>query len=258
METDSATSGPEPKTPASSVWPRLLNVYAAPGETFEEIRSTPNTAANWLVPALVFILVGIVSTVVIFSQPAIIQQLHDQQARVMDDQVKAGKLTQAQADQALAAMGKFSGPAMLMIFGCIGAVFGGFIHIVWWAFVLWLVGQLVLKMKTPFLKSLEVAGLATMILALGAVVALLLTVITGKLGTTPSLALAVSDFDMKNKTHLLLSAVNVFFIWQIVVAACGLSKLAGVRLFKPLLALLVYWVAFTLLFVMIGLGQFAM
>ena len=141
--------------------------------------------ANWLAPALIYIMVGVISAFVIFSQPAIIQQIRDQQAKVMDQQVKAGKLTQAQADQALSVMDKFAGPTMLKIFGSVGAVFGSFVHVFWWAFVLWLMGLLFLKTKIPFLKTVEVAGLTTMILALGAVVTILLTVITGKLGMSP-------------------------------------------------------------------------
>ena len=142
----------------------------------------------------------------------------------MDQQVKAGKLTQAQADQALAVMEKFAGPTMLMVFGCAGAVFGSFAHIFWWAFVLWLMAQWFLK-KPRFLFSRppRSPGLTTMILVLGTVVTILLTVITGKLGMTPSLALTLGEFDLKNRMHLLLAAVNIFSFWQIGVAACGLA-----------------------------------
>ena len=45
-------------------------------------------------------------------------------------------------------------------------------------------------MKIPFLKTVEIAGLATMIIVLGAVITTLLTVITGKLGITLSPAMA--------------------------------------------------------------------
>lgn len=258
MET--APANPEPASPPAptTLWSRLFNVFAAPGEVFEEVKNSKPSTANWLAPALVFIAVGMVSSLVIFSQPAIVQQIHDQQAKAMDQQVNAGKLTQAQADQALAAMNKFTGPTMLMVFGCVGAVFGSFAHIFWWAFVLWLMAQWFLKTKIPYLKAAEVAGLTTMILVLGAVVTILLTVITGKLGMTPSLALTVSDFDLKNKVHLLLAAVNIFSFWQIGVSACGLARLTGAPFAKALLWVGLYWLAFTLFFVGIGFGQMAM
>ena len=107
-------------------------------------------------------------------------------------------------------------------------------------------------------KAAEVAGLTTMIVVLGAVVTILLTVITGKLGMTPSLALTVGNFDLKNKVHLLLAAVNVFSFWQIGVAACGLARLTGKPFSKALLLVGLYWLAFTLFFIGIGFGQMAM
>jgi Yip1 domain/Protein of unknown function (DUF2680) len=243
---------------STSIWSRLLNVFAAPGEVFEEVKNSKPRASNWLLPALIYIVVGMISAFVIFSQPAILQQIHEQQGRVMDQQVKAGKLTQAQADQAMAAMDKFAGPGLMIIFGCAGAAFGSFIHIFWWALVLWLMGQLFLKIKFPFLKAVEIAGLATMIVVLGTVVTILLTVITGKLGITPSLGLLTSHFDLKNKTHLLLAAVNIFTFWNIGVAACGLSRVTGAPFTKALLLLAIYWLAFTLFFIVVGFGQMAM
>ena len=145
----------------------------------------------------------------------------------MDQQVKDGKMTQAQADQALAMMDKFAGPGMLKIFGGAGAALGSFAphFLVGVCFVAnrhcWF-----LKEKIPFLKMVELAGLATMIPVLGAVITTLLTVITGKLGITPSVALLISQYDTKNMFHLLVGAVNLFNFWQIVVAA-GLPRLAA-------------------------------
>jgi Yip1 domain len=253
---------PEPPAeiskPAMSLGARLFNVFADPGEVFEAVKNGKPSAANWLVPALICALAGLVSAIVIFSQPAIVQQIHDQQASAMDQQVKAGKMTQAQADQALAMMDKVAGPTMLKIFGGVGAAFGSFIHIFWWAFVLWLMALLVLKIKIPFMKAAEVAGLATMILVLGAIVTTLLTVITGKLGITLSPALALGNYDLKNKGHMLLAALNVFNFWLVVVSACGLSRLTGSSFSKTLLIMGIYWLVYTLFFVSIGFGQFAL
>ena len=258
METVPTIPGPGANPPPTSIWSRLVNVFAAPGEVFEEVKNSQPSTANWLVPALIYVVVGVVSAFVIFSQPAILQQIRDQQAKVMDQQVKAGKLTQAQADQALAAMEKFAGPAMMIAFGCAGAVVGSFIHLFWWALVFWLMGRWFLKIKFPFLKAAEIAGLTTMILVFGTAVNILLTVITGKIGMTPSLALLAGNFDLKNKAHLLLAAVNIFSFWQIGVAACGLARVTGAPFNKALLLVGLYWLAITLFFIVIGFGQMAM
>jgi hypothetical protein len=248
----------ETPQPTMSLTARLFNVFTDPGEVFEQVKNSKPTAANWLVPALILAVAGIISTFVIFSQPVVIQKLHDQQTSALDQQVKDGKMTQAQEDQALPMIEKFTGPGMLKIFGSVGAVVVSFIHIFWWAFVLWLMASLVLKIKIPFMKAGEVAGLGTMVLVLGAIVATLLTVITGKLGATLSPALAITDFNLKNKLHMLLAALNVFNLWLVWVSASGLSRLAGAPFGKSLLIVAIYWLAFTSFLIAIGLGQFAL
>jgi hypothetical protein len=230
---------------------RLLNVFAAPGEVFDEIKTTPHRAANWLVPVLISAIVGILSVIIMFSQPAIIQQIREQQTKVFEDQVSAGKLTRAQADQTEAMVEKFSGPATMMISGSIGTVCSSFIRVFWWAFVLWLLGLIFLKTKFDYLKMVEAAGLATMITILGTIVTLLLTVILGKM-TTPSLALLLDHFDSKNGLHLALAAVNLFALWMVGVMAVGLSRLSGARFSKTLLLTAGFWLAVQLFFILLA------
>ena len=136
METVPPIPAAEPKLPSTGLWSRLMNVFAAPGEVFEEVKSSAPATGNWLVPVLILIVAGMISSLVIFSQPDIVQQIHEQQQKAFDRQISAGKMTQAQADQATAMADKFSGPTMLTIFGCVGAVTTGFASLFWTAFVL--------------------------------------------------------------------------------------------------------------------------
>jgi len=236
---------------------RLLNVFAVPGEVFAGVKAARAATSNWLVPALCSAIVGALSAIIIFSQPAVVQQLREQQGKAMDRQVQAGKLTQAQADQALAMMEKFMGPTMLKIFGSVGAVVISFIHVIWWGFVLWLLARLLLKVPIAFPKALEVAGLAMMINVLGAIVAVLLIVNFGRMGATPSLALMVSDFDATRKSHLFLGAANVFYVWLVGVMSVGLAKLADVSFLRAAWLVLTYWVLQQSFFILVGMGQFA-
>ncbi len=240
-----------PPAPTTALAGRLLNVFATPGEVFDEIKAAPPSTANWLAPALISAIVGTLSVIIMFSQPAIIQQMHEQQAKVFEDQVSAGKMTRTQADQAEAMSEKFSGPAILMISGSFGAVFSSFVRVFWWALVLWLLGWIFLKTKLDYLKVAEAAGLATMITVLGTIVTLLLTVILGKM-TTPSLALLVDHFDPKNGLHLALAAVNLFALWQVGVMAAGLARLSGARFSKALGLTAGYWLAIQLFFILIA------
>ncbi len=244
--------------PTMSLTARLFNVFTDPGEVFESVKNSKPSTANWLVPTLILALAGIISTLVIFSQPAIIQKIHDQQIGMLDKQVRDGKITQAQADQALPMVEKFTGPGVMKIAGIVMSVFISFIRLFWWAFILWLIASLFLKMKIPFMKAVEVAGLATIVVVLGAIVGTLLAVITGNLGATLSAALAIKDFNLQNKLHMLLAVLNVFILWLVWVSASGLSRLTGAPFGKSLLIVAIYWLAFSLFLIAIGAGQFAL
>ena len=253
---------PTPETPPAAATPpdmslaaRLLNVFAAPGEVFEAVNAARASVANWLAPILFSSLVGVVASYLLFSHPAIIQQVHEQQAKAFDQQVKNGKMTQAQADQAAAMAEKFTGPAVMKVAGSVGAVIGSFVRVFWWAFVLWLLARLFLKVQLNYLKTAEVAGLATMISTLGAIVTLLIRVNLGKLMSTPSLALAVGDFDAGKKGHLLLAAVNIFSFWFVGVMSSGLSRLAGVPFARALSLVLGCWILQQLGLIFTGLGS---
>jgi len=244
---------PASKAPSTSLAARLLNVFAIPGDVFDEIKASPYAAANWVVPALIAAVVGALSAVVIFSQPTIQQKIREQQEQMIEKQVKAGTMSRADADRAEAMIGKMSNPTMLKVFGAFGAAAGGFVRLFWLGLVLWLLGRWFLKVRFGYLKAVEVAGLASMISVLGMIVTMLLVVNFGKLTSTPSLALAISDFDMKNKSHLLLGALNVFDFWLIGVMASGLARLAGVPFVRAAFLVLGYWIVAELVQIFTGL-----
>src|SRR5262245_34775974 len=83
----------------SSLPARLMNVYAGPGEVFDEVKSAPVQHSNWLVPALIAIVIGWIGSWIVFSQPAIEQQLRDISAEAIEKQIEKGKMSGQQAEQ---------------------------------------------------------------------------------------------------------------------------------------------------------------
>ena len=241
METTPPIPEAEIIPPSTTLGARLLNIFAAPGDVFEELKSSPPSVANWLVPALILMLVGMLSSVVMFSQPSIAQSIHEQQQKVFEKQVSSGKMTQQQADQAMAMAEKFSGPGI----GCVSAATTSFIMPFWSAFVLWLIARFYLKVPLPFLKVLEVAGLTLMIVALAVVVKTLLVVVTGNLYAAPSLILLVKHFDPRNPVHSILAMFDVLTFWLLAVRALGLAKLTGASFGKTAVAVFGLWFVIT-------------
>jgi len=245
---------PANRAPATSLAARLLNVFAAPSEVFEEIKGSRPTIANWLVPALITAAVMAASMVIVASQPAIQQKIHEQQEQAVEKQVQAGRLTRQQADQQQAILEKFgSGKLLQVVAGATGMVFG-IGRVFWWATVLWLLGRWLLRMQFPYGKAMEAAGVAGMIGVLGMIVTLLLQVNFSNPSASPSLALAVGDFDAKKPSHLLLAALDVFQVWQAGVLGAALARLAGVPFLRGAFVMFGFWIVWQSLLIGLGTG----
>jgi len=296
---------------------RLLNVVAAPGEVFESIKAAPVRTANWLVPVLIACAVGIMYVLVVFSQESIQLQLREAQEKAFQQQVEAGKMTQQQADQAVAVTQRFSGPAMMKIFGSVGAVFGNFAYVflvglalflvgarpsdakrwarwigavlvgffaalltiklfagmgwqlrvllffVSWAVVVGVMTLLIVMIDriNPFggsftyMKAVEVCALAGMVNVLGGIVTMLLAVAMGSLYANPGPVLLIREFDVVNKVHLALAAVNLVVIWYTLVLGAGLAKLSGASFIKSFLWLFVPYATLRAGVILLGVGQ---
>ena len=258
------TEPPEPAEPMP-LGARLLNVFAVPSEVFENVRMAPRASTSWIVPLLIACVVGVVASLILFSRPAIVQEVRNQQqaARTkqvekFDKLVEQGKMKQEDADRAIQGMDKvmeFTGKAgFLKIAGSAGAVVASIFRIFWWAFALWLIALLILKSRIRYSKALEVVGLSSMIEVLGMVVTLLLQVNLSRTMATPSLGLAVSEFDPSNRMHVVLGAINLVQVWMIIVMALGLSRLAGVPFARASLMVIGFWLLQTAILVLIGGG----
>lgn len=223
-----------------SLMARLMNVFAIPGDVFAEVRLRAASVANWLAPALLTTLVMALTSLIVMSQPAIQQKIREQQEQALEKYVQSGRITREKADQQLAMIEKFSGP-MKLVGSSFAGVMYGFGRMFWWATVLWLLGRSMLRARFPYVKAMEVAGLAGMIGVLGLIVTLLLQINFSDPNSSPSLALLVDKFDTKNIGHLVLAAANVFHIWQAVVLAIALSRLAQVPLARAIFVFLPFW-----------------
>jgi len=108
------------------------------------------------------------------------------------------------------------------------------------------------KSQFPFMKAIEVAGLANVITVLEAIVKTLLILVTSSAFATPSLALLIKDFDPQNPSHGALSAVNVMTFWFLAVVAIGLARLAGAATGRAVVWVFGVWALYRGL--LVGLG----
>jgi hypothetical protein len=253
FEQSSESASSESPQPISPLLTRLSNALAAPGELFEELRGSRVMHANWLVPALLFILSSWFAAALLISSESVRQQISQLATQAIEEQVQAGKMQPAQAGAARDAAGKWAVVGAMMGM-TMGPVFSAFISPFGWGLIIWL-GVKVMKGATAFMKAVEVAGLANTVLVLEPIVRALLVLGLGNVLVSPSLALLVREFDPRNPVHGLLSACNLIILWAVAVKGVGLAKLAGVRFAKAALWVFGCWVCYTGFFIGIGLAM---
>jgi hypothetical protein len=152
-------SEPGPVPPTMSLGARLVNVLAAPGEVFDQVKQAKVSAANWVVPALLLIAISWLGTWLVFSQDSINQQLREITDNAIEKQVQKNHMSEQQAEQARAVGAKF-GAIGTKISAAVAPVFIGFITPFWWGLILWLIGTKALKGSFSYMKGVELAGLA--------------------------------------------------------------------------------------------------
>jgi hypothetical protein len=249
---NAADAGQPAETPPDiSLWSRLFNVLAAPAEVFDQVKASRPCTANWLVPAILFVLVGWVGTVLVLTQPAIKEQLLDLQTKGFQKQVEKGKMTQQQADAARPQVEKFATIATL-VGGIVGSAVAAFASPFWGALLIWLLGAKALKGSFSYMKAVEVAGLAQMVDVLGGIVKTLLILVMANLFAGANALLFLKDIAPETTLFSVLAALDLFAFWLIVVRAIGMSRLSGAGLGVCLVWMLSMWAVFTALAV--GLG----
>jgi hypothetical protein len=246
--TETMPSEPPP-VPTMSLAARLLNVFAIPGDVFDEVKKTASSVGNWLVPTLLLMAVGLVGVRLVYSQPAVQQQMREMNDRIFQKLVDKGRLTQEQADRQ-----RDASEAGSKVSPYVGFVFSAIISPFWWGLIIWLVGKKAFKGGFTFMKAVEVAGLSSAISVLESIVTTLLSVSLGSLNGSPSAALLVKNYDPQNTSHALLSLANVMTVWVLAVRAIGLARLSGTR-FAPAAAWVFgIWAGYMGFFIALGLA----
>jgi len=239
---DTQTTAPVAQVKPMSFLDRLTNIFAAPGELYENVRLTPPSTSSWLIPTILLIVVSLVLGQVVVSNPSLSDQMKQLVKKEMDKRVSEGKMTQEQADQAEAMTGT--------VFRVLGTIFVIPIILFVVALFYWLLGKWAIRASAPYMKVVEVVGLTFYIGALQSIVTTIMMIMMNTVFASPSLALAVSDFNIDNKVHLALAQLNVFTFWSLAVTSIGLAKIFQRDFPKVLvlvLALWILWSAFSIL-----------
>ncbi len=231
---------------------KITNIFASPGELFENVRLTPRTNSNWVIPWILFAIVAIVLGQLVMNNPSLADQIGTMIKKGFDKQVQEGKMSQEQADRTFEQFAK-PGSAMFTITQVAGSVLGPLLAIFVLALVYWVLGRTAMKATSPYMKVAEVVGLTLFIGVLEQIVTTILMFAMDSITATPSLGIFVSNFDMENKLHLALAKVNVFTFWSLIVVSIGLSKLFQRDFPKVLVLVFALWVLWSIVSILAGI-----
>lgn len=240
-----------------SVASRMMNVLAAPGEVYSDLKERPVRHSNWLAPALVWTVIGSVMAILLFSQDWAIAEIRRAQRKEMDKQVATGKMSRQAADQADQFMDKYF-PLMMKISSVVFTFVMAFAVPFIWGFVIWMVGTRFLGADFEYMKGVESAGLAMVIYTLASVVGVLISFAMGKM-TFLSPAILINEIDLTNKQHLAMAALNPLYLWFAGAIAVATSRLAGASFGKAAAFIFGFWILLrAILIITPGLGNFAL
>jgi hypothetical protein len=245
----------EPAPPSTekeqSLVGRMLNIFAAPGDVFDSIKGKAPSHSNWLGPAVLLLIVSWLGAWLVLSSDALRQQMREASDKAIERQIKAQHMSEAQAEQTRQAAEKFG--AIGQTVGYIGMpLIMAFVPPFVIGLMLWFVAQYALKFRLPYLKVVEITGLAAMISVLETIVRTLLILITGKLTASLSPTLLIQEFDPAQALHSLAIFANPFFFWLLMVRSIGLARFTGSPLRKAACWVFGLWFCYTGLFWALG------
>jgi hypothetical protein len=229
-------------TEEGSTLGRMFNVLPAPGEVFQQIKERPVNHANWVLPALIWTIVGVVAVWLMFSSESFRYEIRKQQEKQIQMQIEKGKIPRDQGEAFIA-----NPPSWMMTIAKVSAMIATGIMAVcvpfFWGLIIWFLASVVYKADVEYMKGVEAAGLASIIYVLTTLLASLLSIAMGKM-TFLSPAYFIENFDMTNRNHMIVAALNPFYLWYAAVVAVSISVLANVSVWRPLAWCLVIWIAF--------------
>ena len=217
---------------------RMFGVVASPGSTYEALREH-NTRWDWLVPALVVAVVGMIGVYV--TMPLIEETAR---AQAME---RIQNLPQEQQEKILDMTAKSSGIGAL-----VATPVTTFVFLFIGAGVLMAVGRWALGGDVTYRQSLVVSAYASLVGVLATIVRvpLMLAKDTAMVFTGP--AILLSEEALKTFGGRFLASADLFMLWQVCLTAIGLATMTRASTGKALTYLLVIWVLVLCVFAALG------
>ena len=228
---DSQPQGEIPQEPEEELShsDKMVGIFTEPGKTFENIAQHPTKTIDWLLPILLALIVTAICHFVLMNNAEIRYTLTEKaMAKVekrLNAEVKAGRISQDQANEQMDRVRKFMGGGSLqLVISMVGIFVGGFIVFFILAGIYFLFARFLLKGEGNYLSVLVPSGLVSYIAIIGVVIATILAFLMNRYFLDISLA-SILDSDKTTFLGFILDKINVISIWVYIVLGIGLAKM---------------------------------
>ncbi len=216
----------------------IINVFINPKMVFSKIKEK----LEWLTPLIVVIVVLVILSILTISTTR--DLISAQQIEAMKQQ----NMTDEQIEQAM----KFSSGPIIVVFGAIGTIIGTLVILLIFAGIL----NLLIPMfggEGGFRFVFSVVSYSALVKIPGQLFRWILIMLKHSLQVSTSLALFLPNLETKSFAYKLLSGIDFFIIWEMILVATGISITNNLKKQNAYILVFAVWIVSILLG--IGLGS---
>jgi len=220
----------------------MFQVYTAPASVFARVKEKP----VWLLP---MVLALVANLAVVFVSTQYVDWTEQRQVAI--DRMRERNMTEDQIQKATEGMDKFySSPLMRFGLPLVGALFTGVIAVLFMT-IIYNVALPLVGARGDFVRTLSVVTHAGLVTIPASIVHIVLVLARRSAEVTTSLLLAAPGLK-GGFLAVVLSRVDPFAIWQLILAGLGLGIVFEVRGSKPYWIVFSVWGLLTLVFALLG------
>jgi len=203
---------------------KLVGIFTEPVKTFSSIANFPLKGKDWVVPLLILIVVTIISSVLMMSNPIIKNDVIQKQQAEIQKMVDEGNITQQQADAQKNATSAFMEGPIFVAVQAVSITIGMFIVFFVVTGVFYLFVKFAMNGEGSFKGVMVAYGLPMYIAMIQVIVVVILALTMDKLvsGINPAVFLGM---ETKELGGFFLSKIDPLSIWFYSVFGIGLAKL---------------------------------
>lgn len=227
---------------------RLLGVITNPAGVYDDVAATPRTPSNWIAPWMLLVIATAVLTQLLIQNADFAAQLMSVMREQVDLLVNDGAVPREDADRQLALLQP--GMPLFTVLSIAGPALWGLGMVFALSLLYWLIGRSAMHAFAPYMKVVEVVGLASLISVIELCVSTGLILATGTLTITPTAAALFPSVAEDSLLYALLLKANPFSVWLVIVTSIGLARLFARDVPKVIVLILSLWILWTVAMLM--------